>query len=154
MTDLEVIPVTLRVANAFVEQHHRHHDPATGHKFSIGVTANGKLVGVAIAGRPVAGALDDGRTLEVCRTCTDGTPNANSCLYGAVWRVAMAMGYLQAITYTQEGESGASLRAAGWVVDAQLKPRKSWAESSVKLRHKRDPVGSGGVARTRWVRRR
>lgn len=27
--------------------------------------------------------LMDGATLEVIRTATDGTPNANSCLYGA-----------------------------------------------------------------------
>ena len=33
---LELTPMTLREANAFVEQHHRHHGPVVGHKFSIG----------------------------------------------------------------------------------------------------------------------
>ncbi len=65
------------------------------------------------AGRPVARAFDDGLTLEVNRTCTDGTRNANSMLYGAVWRAARAMGYARCITYTQHDESGASLKAAG-----------------------------------------
>jgi hypothetical protein len=39
----------------------------------------------------VARHYDDGLTLEVNRTCTDGTRNANSMLYGAVWRAAKAM---------------------------------------------------------------
>ncbi len=107
-------PVTLREANAFVAQYHRHHGPVVGHKFSIGVADGEKLVGVAIAGRPVSRYLDDGYTLEVTRLCTDGTPNACSKLYNAVWRAAKAMGYRKAITYILESESGASLRAAGW----------------------------------------
>ena len=73
---LEVCPITLKEANAFVEQHHRHHKPATGHKFSIGCTDGEKIVGVAIVGRPVSRYLDDGWTLEVNRLCTDGTHNA------------------------------------------------------------------------------
>lgn len=108
------------------------------------------MVGVATAGRPVARHYDDGRTLEVNRTCTDGTKNANSMLYGAVWRAAKAMGYLRCITYTQADETGASLRAAGWVRVKALPARKSWADSSVSLRGKKDPVGTGGVPRVLW----
>lgn len=33
---LELTPVSLKEANAFVAQRHRHHRPVTGHKFSIG----------------------------------------------------------------------------------------------------------------------
>ena len=73
---LTLTPINLKTANAFVQQHHRHHKPTRGHKFSIGVSDNGALVGVAICGRPVARRLDDGYTLEVNRLCTDGTPNA------------------------------------------------------------------------------
>lgn len=114
------------------------------------------LVGVAIAGRPVARALDDGLTLEVARTCTDGTRNANSMLYGAIWQAARAMGYTRCVTYTQHDESGASLRAAGWVRSAQLAARKGWAESTAdpELRAMRDAVGNGGVERVRWEIRR
>ena len=91
---LEITPMTLKEANAYVEQNHRHHGPVVGHKFSIGCSDGEKIVGVAIVGRPVARHLDDGWTLEVNRLCTDGTRNACSMLYAAAWR--------------------ASLRAAGW----------------------------------------
>lgn len=64
---LEVVPITLKEANAFVEQNHRHHGPTVGHKFSIGLSDGEKIVGVAIVGRPVARHLDDGWTLEVNR---------------------------------------------------------------------------------------
>lgn len=90
---LEIVPMTLREANAFVEQNHRHHGTTVGHKFSIGLSDGEKIVGVAIVGRPVSRHLDDGWTLEVNRLCTDGTRNACSMLYAAAWRAARAMGY-------------------------------------------------------------
>ena len=150
--ELRIAPITLRDACAFIERHHRHNKPPRGWKFGVGVLSGAELVGVATAGRPVARAFDDGLTLEVNRTCTDGTRNANSMLYGAVWRAAKAMGYRRCITYTQHDESGASLRAVGWVRLKDLPPRKSWAESTAapELRAKRDPVGNGGVARALW----
>lgn len=149
---LEIRPITFRAACAFVDRLHRHNKAPRGHKFSIGCFDNGDLVGVAMAGRPVARALDDGLTLEINRTCTDGARNANSMLYGAVWRAARAMGYRRCITYTQHDESGASLRAVGWVRDADLAPRGSWAESTkdARLRAMRDPDGPGDVGRVRW----
>jgi hypothetical protein len=108
------------------------------------------LVGVAMCGRPIARHFDDGLTLEVNRTCTDGAENANSMRYGACWRAAKAMGYRRLITYTQANESGASLRAAGFRRVKDLAPRKGWAESSVELKGIRDPEGNGGVARVLW----
>ena len=111
---LEIVPMTLREANAYVEQNHRHHGPVAGHKYSIGLSNGEKIVGVAIVGRPVSRHLDDGWTLEVNRLCTDGTKNACSMLYAAAWRAARAMGYKRLITYILESENGASLRAAGW----------------------------------------
>ena len=147
---LELVPVTFRQAQAFIAAHHRHHKPPRGMKFCLGIADGSALVGVATIGRPVARAYDDGYTLEVNRTCTDGTPNANSMLYGAAWRAAKALGYRRLITYTQEGESGASLRAAGWRVVAERSPRPNWAASSVELRHLRDPEGPGSVQRSLW----
>ena len=70
---LRLKPITLREANEYVKLRHRHHKPVAGHKFSIGCEADGRLVGVIIAGRPVSRYLDDGKTLEVTRLCTDGT---------------------------------------------------------------------------------
>ena len=111
---LEIVPMTLREANAFVEQNHRHHGATVGHKFSFGLSDGEKIVGVAIVGRPVSRHLDDGWTLEVNRLCTDGTRNACSMLYAAAWRAARAMGYKRVVTYILDTENGASLRAAGW----------------------------------------
>jgi hypothetical protein len=146
---LTIVPLTLKASNAFVAEHHRHHKPVVGHKFSIGVTTDdGELHGVIIVSRPIARHYDDGTTAEVTRSCTDGTPNANSALYAAAWRTAKGMGYLRLITYTQEGETGASLRGAGWAVVGQRKARGSWAESSVA--RARDEHGAGGVQRTLW----
>lgn len=111
--------IYLKTANAFVQQYHRHHKPTRGHKFSIGVSDSGSLVGVAICGRPVARRLDDGYTLEINRLCTDGTPNACSILYAAAYRAARAMGYTKVVTYILDTESGVSLKAAGYVCEGR-----------------------------------
>ena len=111
---LSITPISLEEANAFVQIHHRHHKPVVGHKFSIAVSEEDKVVGVAIVGRPVSRMLDNGWVLEVNRCCTDGTKNACSMLYGAAWRAAKALGYRRLITYTLPGEGGASLKASGW----------------------------------------
>ena len=111
---LKLIPISLADANAFVAEHHRHHKPVRGHKFSLGCEQDGTLVGVAIVGRPVSRYLDDGTTLEVNRLCTTGERNACSFLYGAAARAAKALGYQKIITYTLDTEPGVSLRAAGW----------------------------------------
>ena len=111
---LTITPITIKEANLFVGNHHRHHKPVAGAKFAIAVSQGSEIVGVALVGRPVARALDNGWTLEVNRCCTDGTRNACSMLYGAAWRVARAMGYKRLITYTLPHEGGASLRGAGF----------------------------------------
>lgn len=111
---LRLKPVSLKEANEYVKQYHRHHKPVAGHKFSIGCLSDGELAGVVIAGRPVSRYLDDGGTLEVTRLCTNGAKNACSFLYGAAARAAAAMGYDRISTYTLESENGASLRASGW----------------------------------------
>lgn len=111
---LTLIPMPLKEANAFVAEHHRHHKPVTGHKFSLGCLLEGRLVGVAIVGRPVSRYLDDGQTLEVNRLCTTGERNVCSFLYGAAARAAKALGYQRILTYTLDTEPGTSLQAAGW----------------------------------------
>lgn len=122
---LELTPISLKAANEYVNAHHRHHKAVTGHKFSIGCSQNGLLVGVAIVGRPVSRFLDDGYTLEVNRLCTLGVKNACSILYAAAARAARAMGYRKVITYILQSESGGSLKAAGWNC-AGLAGGKEW----------------------------
>jgi len=143
---LYLVPVTFAEACQFVDTEHRHHRRPVGHKFSIGVAQAGELVGVAMCGRPVARAFDDGLTLEVNRTCTDGTRNANSMLYGAAARAAFALGYLRLITYTAGDESGSSLKAAGWRIVAERPRRKGWDTPA----RRRSDRGTDGVARTLW----
>lgn len=146
MSGLRLVPVTYAEASAFVQVWHRHHTAPPGHKFSVGVANDDNvLVGVAMVGRPVARNLDNGQTLEINRTCTDSTPNANSMLYGACTRAAWALGYRRLITYTQEGESGSSLRAAGWKVIAERPARSGWDRPSRPRSNE-----SGNVQRTLW----
>ncbi|BDH07228.1 XF1762 family protein [Streptomyces seoulensis] len=146
-TRLHLVPVRSRDAKEFVRLWHRHHPPPVGQIFSVGAADEaGVLRAVAVVGRPVARHLDDGTTLEVTRTASDGTPNANSLLYGAAWRAAKALGYRCLITYTQAGESGASLRGAGWRVLAQRPPRPGWHTSS----RPRTDHGPVQIARTLW----
>lgn len=127
---LHVVPMELKDANAYIAAHHRHHGPVVGHKFSLGVVGDDQqLHGVTTVGRPVARPLQDGWTLEVNRVATDGTPNACSCLYGAAWRAARALGYRRLVTYTLETEPGTSLRAAGWREVGRVAGR-SWSVPS------------------------
>lgn len=111
---MRVARLQLSEANAFVAEHHRHHKPVIGHLFSIGAAKDGKIVGVAIVGRPVARMRDDGETAEVTRLCTDGTRNACSFLYGASARAAFALGFRRIGTYILASEPGTSLTGAGW----------------------------------------
>lgn len=111
---LLTVPMELSEANAFITQHHRHHSPVVGHRFSVGLALGEKVVGVAIVGRPVSRMLQDGWTVEVTRCCSDGTRNACSKLYSSCWRVAQLLGYRRIITYILDSEHGTTLNAAGW----------------------------------------
>lgn len=116
---LEVTPISLRDARAYVAENHRHHRAPQGGIFAVAVSEGDTVRGVAIVGRPVARKASDGWTAEVTRVCTDGARNACSMLYRACWRAARGMGYRKLITYTLPQEGGASLRGAGFTVVAE-----------------------------------
>ena len=145
MSDLRLVPVTRAQAHAFIRRVHRHHAPPLGEIYRIGLASGTVPVGVATVGRPIARAFDNGLTVEVTRVATDGSFNACSMLYGACWRVARGLGYTSAITYTQEDESGASLRASSWIPEAELEPRGDWNTPS-RPRYNT----TGGIGRIRW----
>jgi hypothetical protein len=147
---MKIVPLSFRQVCDYITKYHRHHKRPRGGKVFLGLRVNGEIVGVAVIGRPKARAYNPEEVAEITRTCTDGTDNANSKLYGACRQITKAMGYHKVITYTEEGESGASLRAAGFVKVATLEARPNWAESSKKLKHLRDPEGRGDVVRYRW----
>ncbi|WP_410055101.1 XF1762 family protein [Microvirga sp. Mcv34] len=158
-------------ANAVVRQLHRH-------SAEIGVSVrqilirdrnSQEILGVGILGRPVSQILDDGLTLEVSRTATDGTPHACSAILGALAREAQSIrlrGHTayRLTTYTRISETGASLRAAGWRLDIQHHSRfvrhglgvkrtivpiepKSWAHKS-----RTRPARPLGEPRLRWIK--
>lgn len=89
---MRAIPITQKKANEYVAQLHRHHPPVHGDIFRVACMDDNRICGVAQAGRPVARCLDDGRTIEVVRCCTDGTYNACSFLYTRLARIAKEMG--------------------------------------------------------------
>lgn len=144
---LFVVPIELAEANELVRSWHRHHQPAVGHRFSIGcVDADGQICGVAIIGRPVARLAGSPRdVLEVTRVATDGTPNACSILYGAAARAGKAMGYLKIQTYTLPVEGGTSLRASGWVEEGEAGGGQ-WKHTDGKARRTDQPT----EVKTRW----
>lgn len=124
---MTLVPITRDRARAYVAEHHRHSRPPQGWLFGVGLEDAGVLVGVAMAGRPLARFLQDGVTVEITRVCTVGPRNANSRLYAAVCRAAAALGYRRAVTYNLRTESGSSLRAAGFEPVAEVEEREAWS---------------------------
>lgn len=112
------IPIELKDAQAYINQYHRHHQAAHRDKFRIAAMQDDEIVGVVQVGRPVSRVLDDGKTLEVLRLCTNGTKDVCSFLYSRAARIAKEMGYSRIITYILESEHGTSLKAAGWKLEA------------------------------------
>ena len=144
---LHRVPLNLKTAKAFCAMHHRHHQPPRGAKFWVGAASDDRVLrAVAIGGRPVARLFDDGQTLEVTRVASDGYRNACSMLYAACRDAAWALGYTRVITYTQAGESGASLKAAGYRIIAERPPHPGWDRPS----RPRELHGTEDIPRTLW----
>lgn len=151
-----LVPLTLAEARRYVAEHHRHNEPPIGHRFSIGLQRDGELVGVVIAGHPVARKADDGLTVELVRLTTTGDRNACSRLYGAACRAAAAMGYRRAITYTLASEPGSSLRASGFTEDGTTEGHDGWKHTAGPRSGDRptlfDPPKMPTGPKVRWVR--
>ena len=124
------VPIELKEANAYVEKYHRHHKPVVRDKFRVGCMENGELLGVIQVGRPLSRMLCDGYTLEVIRCCTNGRPNVASFLYSRAARIAAQMGYRKIITYILEAETGTSLIASGWELEADDVGGGTWDRPS------------------------
>lgn len=125
----ELVPITLLAAKAFVNFHHAHNEAPVGWKFGVGIARDDHLVGIAMVGRPTGRGLDQERDVEITRVCLDEAgihKNAASRLYGAACRMAAAGGYRTAYTYTLAEEDAASVKASGFVLDAELPARESW----------------------------
>jgi hypothetical protein len=140
------VTIALGHADAFIARHHRSHPAPVGAQFAVGIASGQRLIGVAIIGRPVPPAPDDGATAEITRTGTDGTPHVEVALYRAAWSLMRARGYRRLITHTQAGEITLGLREVGLRPVATLPPR---AGSHTPKRPRADR-GVDGVCRTRW----
>jgi len=147
---LRVVPVELAEANAAVSAWHRHHQPAVGHRFSIGVVDEaGVLHGAAIVGRPVArNAGSPRKVAEVSRLVADGTPHVCSMLYAAAARACRAIGFERIQTYILDTETGVSLRAAGWEYEG-VAGGGQWKHTDGRPRRTDQPTGMKG----RWAKR-
>lgn len=150
----EILPITLKDANAFVKANHRHHDSVTGCKFAIGLykTVRGttQLIGVAICGRPVSRHLDNGVTLEINRLCVTETGNCCSMLYGAATQIAKHMGYKKVITYILESEEGTSLRASGFTLEDECCGAMEWTGKRTDKRKRTEGKRPPKEMKQRW----
>lgn len=113
-----IVPITLREANDFVEQYHRHSARTSndGGKFAIGLYLDGRLVGAAIVGRPIARMLQEPGTAELLRCCVgpDAPDGAGKTLNARCKRIWQLMGGTRLVTYTLASETGGSLSGAGF----------------------------------------
>ena len=144
---MKIVPLELRELNELVEKLHRHHKKVVGHRFSIGCTKNGVIVGGCSVGRPVSRGCDPKTTLEITRLVTDGTHNACSFLYSHAAKIGKAMGYKKIQTYILEVESGKSLTAAGWRFQ-HLTKGGHWVRSDGSERRNDQPE----MKKELWVR--
>src|SRR4051812_29544893 len=121
MSDLIIIPIDESAAQAFARKHHPHQASVMYPKFCVGVAkrshdiSGGSLVelcGVVIAGPPESLMMDDSRTVEASVT-TDGTPDADSRLYGACQRAAFALGYRKVVAVAP-ASCGSVMKQTGW----------------------------------------
>jgi len=147
---LQVRPISFRDAARFVGRHHSHSRPPLTWRFGFGIWNGRLLMGVAIIGNPVARALMGRNLVEVLRLCVrrDTEPMLRdgccSKLYAAAARRAEHAGFSKIITYTTIEEGGASVRAAGWVREAEVSGR-GWHSA-------RRPRSNAFVAKVRWSR--
>lgn len=108
---LSLVPLRVKAALPFCDEHHSHLDPSRGGLFAVGE----RLVCVAVAGRPARKLQELGHVDDVTRVASDGTAeHAASMALGAIRRAALALGYRRLVSYTLLGEAGTSYRAAGW----------------------------------------
>jgi len=153
---LKTKPITIKEANFFVENHHRHHRPTTRNsgKWALSVidTITDKIVGVAITGNPVSATYMDGLTLEITRLCVlETAPKGTSSFLiskcSSIWRL---MGGEKILTYTLSHESGASLKGAGWAKVGEVSPHNNWKNKSKMDGKERDVLEIYRIKKFRW----
>ena len=116
-----VVPVTRSEAVAFVARRHRGHVPKNC-PVRVGVTHDGALVGVALAGRPYARVTRNPHTLDVRAIAADWEPaGAFAATAAAVTALALAQGYTRLILPSARAETLPELHSAGWSQDGGVR---------------------------------
>lgn len=129
----------------FVNKYHTHNKATVGHIYSLGLWKNSSLIGVAVCGRPTGRHLDNGETIEIYRNCVKrGNPNACSMLYGASVRMAKKKNFKRVVTFTLMSETGSSVKAANFILEAENVGGKNWTG-------KRKYVCKSNELKRRWV---
>jgi hypothetical protein len=137
---LQIVPITQREANAWIDEEHRHLSHPRGDVIRVSLEFMGVRCGVATAGRPVARMLQDGRTLEITRVAVyEGLENGCSMMYGALRAAGRALGFTRIVTYIREDEPGTSLRAAGFRCDG-VAGGGEWSRPSRGRRAAEQPI--------------
>ena len=151
-----VKPITIKNANSFIAEHHRHHRPTARNSGRWALAAytinNNDMVGVVIAGNPVSATYMDGVTIELTRLCVSKNAPKGTCSFllsrcSAIWKMMCGE---KIITYTLASESGASLRGAGWTQTATVKPHKRWLNKSKSDGIERSELHIYSVTKYRW----
>lgn len=147
-------PVTVKAAQAWVRQVHRHLPTIQGGLFATSVCRGGETVAMGIAVNPArvwqgTGRIVIGRVAAIPALEPVGNHAAPACtmIYGSLCRAAKALGYSEAWTYTLPGESGASLRAAGFTYMGETRGEE-WDRPSRSRK-----AAASTAKKGRWMRR-
>lgn len=108
---LELVPIGIKEACAFIAQHRQPQRRPRGWTFGLAVRSNGRTVGVSTACRHA----EDERAIEI--------GSAGAPLFLATWRAAVAMGFRRGLAYSHDVASSAALLDAGWLKVKDLPPR-------------------------------
>ncbi len=146
-------PSSVKAAQRWVRATHRHLPSVQGGLFAVAVNRDGEQVGVGIAGNPArvwqgTGRILISRVAVLSGLAPVGNHAAPACtmIYGSLCRAARALGYREAWTYTLPGESGASLRAAGFVDMGETRAEE-WDRPSRRRRS-----AANAEKKRRWMR--
>ena len=146
-------PITVKAARQWCRAVHRHLPEVQGGLFAASVCNDDGLVAVGIAGNPArvwqgTGRIVISRVAALSELEHVGNHAAPACtmIYGSLCRAARALGYREAWSYTLPGESGASLRAAGF----RYMGETSGGEWDREGRPREKPVNAS--KKGRWMR--
>lgn len=134
---IEVRPIKWRTARRVCEAHHYLGAPV-GHKFSLGVFDDIKLLGAMTWGQPISRSLDDGNTLEMTRFCLMVRRKnlATMAMSRAVKWIKRNRDEKRLVSYSDAEHDGTIYAAANWT-PIELRGGVPWRSGSKRRATKR-----------------